>query len=145
MDGQSIRAKVLVSKQHKSVGEKRRISAAFPCQFMVVWALVNGGIIWGMIQVYEWDQGKARVNLQKHKVSFEEAETVFDDPFLFTLHDKLHSDEEDRYISIGTSKNMRVLLVVHVERLETEKFTLVRIISCRKATPVERRLYEENK
>jgi uncharacterized protein len=98
-----------------------------------------------MKQVYEWDKNKAQINLAKHRVSFEEGETVFDDPFLITFPDELHSEQEDRSISIGMSKNERVLLVVHVEKLEATNFTLVRIISCRKATPSERKLYEESK
>ena len=98
-----------------------------------------------MKQIYEWDDRKAQINLAKHKVGFEEGETIFDDPFLLTYIDELHSEQEDRLISIGMSKNERILLVIHVERLETSDFTLIRIISCRKATPPERRLYEENK
>ena len=98
-----------------------------------------------MKQVYEWDKNKAQINLAKHKVSFEEGETIFDDPFLVTYTDELHSEQEERLVSIGMSKNERILLVVHVEKLETADFTLIRIISCRKATLPERRLYEESK
>ena len=98
-----------------------------------------------MKQVYEWDKNKAQINLAKHKVSFEEGETIFDDPFLVTYTDELHSEQEERLVSIGVSKNERILLVVHVEKLETADFTLIRIISCRKATLPERRLYEESK
>lgn len=98
-----------------------------------------------MIEKYTWDQRKAQINLAKHGVSFEEAETVFDDPFLLTSHDDLHSENEGRFISIGMSKDSRLLLVVHVEKLATDDFVLVRIISCRKATPFERKSYEENK
>ena len=98
-----------------------------------------------MKQIYDWDKKKAQMNLVKHKVSFEEGETIFDDPFLITYPDELHSEKEDRLISIGMSKNERVLLVVHVEKLGITNFTLIRIISCRKATPPERKLYEESK
>jgi uncharacterized DUF497 family protein len=98
-----------------------------------------------MKEIYDWDKRKAQINLRKHKISFEEGETIFDDPFLVTFPDKLHSEKEDRLISIGMSKHKRVLLVVHVEKEETENFVLVRIISCRKATPTERKIYEENK
>lgn len=98
-----------------------------------------------MKQVYDWDKRKAKINLAKHKVSFEEGETIFDDPFLVTYPDELHSEEEDRLISIGTSKSKRLLLVVHVEKSETSDYILIRIISCRKATPFERSLYEKNK
>lgn len=98
-----------------------------------------------MKQIYDWDRRKAQINFVKHKVSFEEGETIFDDPLLVTYSDEFHSDKEDRLISIGMSKNERLLLVVHVEKLETADFILIRIISCRKATPSERRLYEEVK
>ena len=96
-----------------------------------------------MKQVYDWDKKKAQINLTKHKVSFEEGETIFDDPLLITYPDELHSDKEDRLISIGISKNERILLVVHVEKLETTDYMLIRIVSCRKATLPERKRYEE--
>jgi uncharacterized DUF497 family protein len=98
-----------------------------------------------MKEIYEWDKKKAKINLEKHKVSFEEGETIFDDPFLVTYPDELHSEKENRLISIGISKFQRILLVAHVEKEETEDFVIVRIISCRKATPTERKIYEENK
>ena len=96
-----------------------------------------------MKQVYDWDKKKVQINLTKHKVSFEEGETIFDDPLLITYPDELHSDKEDRLISIGISKNERILLVVHVEKLETTDYMLIRIVSCRKATLPERKRYEE--
>jgi uncharacterized DUF497 family protein len=65
---------------------------------------------------FEWDENKARINLAKHKISFDEGRTIFTDPFLITLPDDEHSDNEDRYISIGKSTNERILLVVHLER-----------------------------
>jgi uncharacterized protein len=93
--------------------------------------------------IFEWDENKARENLRKHKVSFEEAKTAFNDPLLITFPDEYHSDYEDRYISIGISAKSRVLLVVHTEREQNEDTLIVRIISCRKATSSERRVYEE--
>lgn len=98
-----------------------------------------------MKHVYQWDKTKAQINLAKHKVSFEEGETIFDDPFLVTYADELHSEMEERWVSIGMSGKERLLLVVHVEKIATDDFVLVRIISCRKATTSERKLYEENK
>jgi len=98
-----------------------------------------------MKQIYEWDKRKSQTNLVKHKVSFEEGETIFDDPLLVTYPDELHSEKEDRLVSIGLSKYKHLLLVVHVEKSETTDFILIRIISCRKATSSERRLYEEGK
>ncbi len=87
---------------------------------------------------FEWDEEKSRENLRKHKVSFEEAKTVFNDPFLWTFPDQEHSDIEERYVNIGYSAGRRVLVVIHTEREES-----IRIISCRKATTNERRAYEE--
>jgi len=84
------------------------------------------------------------MNLAKHKVSFEEAQTIFADPFLVTFPDELHSEKEERLISIGVSTRERVLLAVHTEREETGKHIVIRIISCRKATVSERKIYEEN-
>lgn len=93
--------------------------------------------------IFKWDEKKATINLAKHKVSFEEAKTIFYDPLILTFPDEFHSDHEDRLISIGTSINQKLLLVVHLEKEVTHEGTLIRIISCRKATPAERRLYEE--
>ena len=91
-----------------------------------------------MEPVFEWDEEKARTNLLKHQVSFEEAKTVFGDPFLLTFPDPRHSSTEQRYLNIGTSAGGRVLVVIH-----TEWGARIRIISCRKATGRERRVYEQ--
>lgn len=88
--------------------------------------------------VFEWDELKARDNLKKHKVSFEEGKTIFNDPFLFTFLDNKHSINEERFINIGLSANGYVLVLTHTERQDK-----IRIISCRKATVYERRFYEE--
>lgn len=93
--------------------------------------------------IFEWDARKARSNKNKHEVSFEEAKSLFFDPFLITFPDEGHSDFEERYISIGYSIRDRVLLVVHTER-EIDNELVIRIISCRPATPSERRVYEED-
>lgn len=87
---------------------------------------------------FDWDDSKARQNARKHGVTFEEASTVFYDEFVATLDDTQHSEDEERYISIGLSIQQRLLVVVHTERDQK-----TRIISCRPATPVERRKYEE--
>ena len=86
---------------------------------------------------FEWDEEKEKSNLKKHRVSFEEATTVFIDPFSMTIPDSDHSVDEQRYIDIGSSDKGRVLVVVY-----TERGSNIRIISCRKATPSERTLYE---
>jgi uncharacterized DUF497 family protein len=91
--------------------------------------------------IFEWDENKAKANLQNHKISFNEAKTVFNDPSLITFPDEIHSLDEERFISIGISNINRVLLVVHMETEENE--ILIRIISCRKLTAAERKFYEE--
>jgi len=93
--------------------------------------------------IFEWDARKARTNLEKHKVSFDEAQTIFVDPLLVTFPDELHSETEERFISIGMSMQERVLLVIHTEREEIGERIVIRIISCRKATFSERKIYEE--
>ncbi|WP_129678045.1 BrnT family toxin [Candidatus Chloroploca sp. Khr17] len=86
---------------------------------------------------FEWDEQKAQTNTQKHGISFQEATTVFEDPFLITFQDDLHSVYEDRFISIGTSISMRLLTVIHTECDER-----IRIISARLATRREHYTYE---
>jgi uncharacterized protein len=87
---------------------------------------------------FEWDEVKADGNLLKHGISFNEAHTVFGDPFVITLLDEQHSGFEDRFIDLGMSAAGRVLVVVY-----TEKESAIRIISCRRATPKEQRQYEQ--
>ena len=70
--------------------------------------------------IFEWDERKDRRNQKAHRVGFEEAKTVFNDPFLITSPDELHSADEDRLLSVGMSINDRVLLVVHTENHETK-------------------------
>jgi uncharacterized DUF497 family protein len=87
---------------------------------------------------FEWDAEKAAENYHKHGVSFEEGITIFHDPLSISIKDPDHSTNEQRYIDTGTSENGRVLVVSYTERGRN-----IRIISCRKATPRERRQYEE--
>ena len=87
---------------------------------------------------FEWDDAKARTNIRKHKVSFEEAKTVFNDPALITYPDIAHSDAELRFVNIGQSDRGRVLIVIHTERDDS-----TRIISSREATSAERAMYEQ--
>ncbi len=95
--------------------------------------------------VFEWDRNKENSNLRKHKVSFKEAETIFQDDLTVTFFDDFHSGEEDRFISIGTSANSRILLVVHTEIEEIGDVFRIRIISSRKATASERKIYEKGR
>jgi len=87
---------------------------------------------------FEWDEEKARENLRKHKVSFEEAKTVLMDPWSITIPDPDHSIDEERFLDVGTSLKGRLLVVAY-----TERGANIRLISCRKATSSERRRYEE--
>ena len=69
-----------------------------------------------MSVTFEWDLKKAKTNLRDHKVSFEEASTVFTDTLSITIADPLHSEYEDRFIIIGESSRRRLLVVVHTDR-----------------------------
>jgi uncharacterized protein len=84
-----------------------------------------------------WDPLKAINNLKKHKVSFKEAATVFLDPEAINIHDPEHSKIEDRWVLVGLSNHLRVLVVVHVER----ESDVIRIISARKANKKEIQTY----
>ena len=83
---------------------------------------------------FEWDEDKNIINKEKHKISFETAAYVFDDPYYIEMFDFEHSIDEDRYIAIG--KVGEVLFVVFTERKDT-----IRLISARLATNAERSLY----
>jgi uncharacterized DUF497 family protein len=87
---------------------------------------------------FEWDSAKAAKNLRKHRVSFEEASSVFHDPLAVTGADPDHSEGEERLVTFGMSSGGQLLVVSHTERGEA-----IRIISCRIATQSERRIYEE--
>lgn len=90
--------------------------------------------------MFEWDAKKATLNLEKHGVSFEEARTVFNDPFFLVYPDHAHSIGEARYVILGESSEWRALVVVYTERGST-----TRIISAREADKQEQRDYEEEK
>ena len=97
----------------------------------------NPDVIYGD---YEWDADKAQYNFKEHEITFEEATTVFDDPFYIIYKDPDHSIGERRYIIIGESEQYRYLLVSHAER-----GSRTRIISARELDPKERRAYEKKK
>ena len=88
---------------------------------------------------FEWDDEKARKNIKKHGVSFEEAATIFNDPKIATISDPDHSETEERFVSLGMSFIQRLLAVFHTERNER-----IRLISARKATTTERKNYEND-
>ena len=85
-----------------------------------------------------WDEKKARENLIKHKISFEEAQTVFSDPNARMIFDPEHSGDEERFILLGISSGLRLLVVCHCYR---EDNMVVRIISARKAKKKEQKQY----
>ena len=87
---------------------------------------------------FEWDPEKAARNLARHGVSFHEVSSVFGDPLAITFSDPDHSEEEDRFLTFGHSSEGHLLVVSHTDRGET-----TRIISARRATRKERKLYEE--
>jgi uncharacterized DUF497 family protein len=88
--------------------------------------------------VFEWSPAKAAGNRRKHGVSFEEATTVYGDPLSRTVLDPDHSEEEDRYVTIGRSGAQRVLAIIH-----TERGAHIRLISARLAARHERKQYEK--
>lgn len=88
--------------------------------------------------VFEWDDKKAKSNLKKHGVSFEEAQTVFFDDMAIQFLDESHSEKEERFLMLGLSNKLRVLLIVHCFR---ESDFTIRIISARKATNKEMNEY----
>jgi len=87
---------------------------------------------------FSWDDRKERENQRKHGVSFEEATTVFADENARLKHDPDHSQDEDRFILLGFSAKLRLLVVVHAYRQDDKE---IRIISARKAVPKERKQY----
>ena len=98
------------------------------CSYTVIMAKIK----------FKWNPAKARANLKKHGVAFEEATTVFFDDRAIEFYDDSHSDWEDRMLLLGLSTNLRLLLVCHCYR---ESDSVIRIISARKATKNESKLY----
>ena len=89
---------------------------------------------------FQWDKNKAQLNRRKHKVSFEEATTSFHDSNARFMHDPDHSEDEDRYVLLGMSCSIRLLVIAHCFR---ENELEIRIISARKATKREEQIYWE--
>ena len=87
---------------------------------------------------FEWDPAKAAKNFRKHRVSFEEAASIFYDPLAATGADPDHSETEERLVTFGVSSTGRLLVVAHTERVDA-----IHIISARIANQPERRIYEE--
>ncbi len=89
---------------------------------------------------FEWDENKNAINKKKHKISFEEAQTVFYDEAALLIDDPEHSQEEERFIIMGLSQKANLLVVCHCYRASE---TVIRIISARKATKSESKYYYE--
>ena len=87
---------------------------------------------------FEWDPEKAKANLKKHNIGFEEASTIFEDPQFISFLDEEHSAEEERQITIGLSNKTRLLMAAHTQRKQH-----IRIVSARKATKNEEKFYNE--
>jgi uncharacterized protein len=87
---------------------------------------------------FEWDEKKNRQNKRKHGVSFEEAQAVFFDENAIRYYDPDHSEDEDRFIMLGMSLKLRVLVVCHCYRLDDN---VIRIVSARKADKKEAAVY----
>ena len=86
---------------------------------------------------FEWDANKAAENQRNHGISFDEAASIFGDPLATTIDDPDHSIEEFRFLTLGYTKNQRLIVVSHTEREGS-----IRMISAREPTPQERKQYE---
>ena len=91
---------------------------------------------------FTWDQSKRKANQKKHGISFEEAQTVFFDENAIEFFDPDHSQSEDRFLLLGLSSSLRTLVVSHCYR---KRESLIRIISARKATKKEQKVYAGGK
>jgi len=87
---------------------------------------------------FEWDNKKDELNQKKHKIGFDEAKTVFYDPSALLIHDPDHSEDEERFIIMGMSQSLKILVVCHCYRSNDE---VIRIISARKAEKEEIKQY----
>ena len=90
---------------------------------------------------FEWDSKKEEINIQKHGITFEQASYVFADPYALNKYDEEHSEDEDRWLLLGTSINELLLVVVHTFK-DQDGLEFVRIISARKATKNESKEYQ---
>ena len=91
---------------------------------------------------FVWDEGKSRRNLAKHKISFETALLVFEDPYAISSPDRI-VDGEERWLTLGLASGIVVLVVAHTYG-EKDGEEMIRLISARRASPLDRRIYDEN-
>jgi uncharacterized DUF497 family protein len=94
---------------------------------------------------FDWNPAKARQNFKKHGISFDRAARVFLDPFAISIFDERHSENEDRWVTIGAEANEVLLVVIHIFENIDADVSLVRIISARKATKAEMHQYHERR
>jgi uncharacterized DUF497 family protein len=92
---------------------------------------------------FEWDAAKALANVQKHGVTFDQAATVFLDPLALTVHDAGHSQNEERWFTLGHDGGGTLLAIAHTYETAEHETARIRIISARRATQRERRSYED--
>jgi uncharacterized protein len=92
---------------------------------------------------FEWNPNKAKSNIQKHKINFELAATVFKDPRALSIYDDDHSESEERWITLGIAQNGNLLVVIHTYKNVDHNLSNIRIISARKATRLEQKQYKE--
>jgi hypothetical protein len=92
---------------------------------------------------FEWDPNKAKNNIAKHKINFEDATTVFKDENAISIFDEEHSSNEERWITIGMDTKTRTIVVIHTFIVIDENNCNIRIISARKATKNEQKIYKE--
>ncbi|MGM0520293.1 MAG: BrnT family toxin [Campylobacterota bacterium] len=92
---------------------------------------------------FEWDPSKAKSNISKHKINFEDAATIFKDENAISIFDEEHSESEDRWITLGIDTKTRTIVVVHTFITIDKNNCNIRIISARKATKNEQKFYKE--
>lgn len=92
---------------------------------------------------FDWDPKKGKANVRKHQVSFERATTIFRDPHLLSIPDDEHSESEERWITMGLDENGILLVLVHTFQSFSADAARIRVISARKATKKEIKIYEE--
>lgn len=91
---------------------------------------------------FEWDPAKARQNARKHRITFERGATVFLDPNALSLFDEQHSEDEERWVTLGLDQTGALLVICHTYHEESENRARVRLISARKATKSETKQYQ---
>ena len=97
-----------------------------------------------MRYTFEWDPVKAKENLRKHRISFDRAAEIILDPLAVSIRDEEHSEDEERWVSMGKDRSGSLLILIHTFSEVAAEESRIRIISARKADKRETRQYEEN-